>query len=263
MRMTSLILMLLVPALLLAACGKEECVKNNGELGILGPENEKQCCSGLAPYTPKGSEISYCMPKTSTPRKPISVIRQVQGVPADELELDDGVVTAYGKAINVGSYDCRCFDLESREEKILVSYENTTLKDIKEGDLLTVQGTMQELMADNMARKGLEASMIWRVILEEDIIRSFEEQAKSVIINSPTYSYDGSGLEVIEVKALDCQRCYEITIKYQSEHAGYGDRTGQNLTKQRTEHTAVLRYQSGLLKRAMLDNEYNILTQRS
>ncbi|MDZ7794542.1 MAG: GerMN domain-containing protein [Spirochaetia bacterium] len=68
------------------------------------------------------------------------------------------------------------------------------------------------------------------------------QAAKRWIRNySPTFVYDGTGLELREVERKDREGegavAYEMRFEFESRHAGYGDREGEILAQVITPHT--------------------------
>jgi len=88
----------------------------------------------------------------------------------------------------------------------------------------------------------------------QDIARNWIEE------NSPTYNFDGENLSFVEERGLDlvgCENCYEVEYEFQSRHAGYGDRTGENLAQVITPHTIVVLVEDGSVVKAVTDGIYD------
>ncbi len=93
---------------------------------------------------------------------------------------------------------------------------------------------------------------------------SVEEISERWIKNhSPTYSFDGEDLELVESRGLDlvgCENCYEVEYRFDSRHAGYGDRTGEALAQVITSHNTVVFVEDKLVTKAVTDGVYNEIT---
>ncbi len=94
---------------------------------------------------------------------------------------------------------------------------------------------------------------------EEEIAESWIKE------NSPTYTYDGMELELIEVRGLDlvgCENCYEVEFTFKSRQAGYGDRTGKSLAQVITLHTVVVTIKDGQVIKVITDQTYDEINQK-
>src|SRR6056297_2370394 len=67
--------------------------------------------------------------------------------------------------------------------------------------------------------------------------------------HSPTFVYDGTGLELREVELLVREGeepvAYEMLFEFESRHSGYGDREGEMLAQVITAHTLKIRVEKG------------------
>jgi len=86
--------------------------------------------------------------------------------------------------------------------------------------------------------------------------------ARQYVLDSPTYKFDGSSLEYNETIALGCLNCWQFISKFESSHAGYGDRTGQFLAQVITTHIAKITVISGNVSGAILDEKWDMIKQR-
>ncbi len=88
--------------------------------------------------------------------------------------------------------------------------------------------------------------------------------AQRLVHASPTYIFDGieGSLVLMDVVTLRCPYCWEFVFRFQSRHAGYGDRTGQPLMQVITPHVARIVVERGRVTRATLDDRWDILAQR-
>jgi len=78
--------------------------------------------------------------------------------------------------------------------------------------------------------------------------------------NSPTYRYDGSKLnfkESYELDLVDCEDCYQFLFSFQSNHGGYGDRTGKMVTQVITDHEILVTTEHGEVTKAVTDSKFN------
>jgi hypothetical protein len=86
------------------------------------------------------------------------------------------------------------------------------------------------------------------------------QAAENLILNSKTYSFDGSGLSYKD--ALKGKDSWEFIFEFTSSYPGYGDRTGQSLKEIETPHTAIIRVEKGKVTRAVLDDYWDILSEK-
>src|SRR6056297_2282502 len=65
--------------------------------------------------------------------------------------------------------------------------------------------------------------------------------------HSPTFVYDGTGLELREVERKDREGsvAYEMLFEFESRHSGYGDREGELLSQVITPHTLEIIVKKG------------------
>ncbi len=87
------------------------------------------------------------------------------------------------------------------------------------------------------------------------------ELARTFVEQSPTYQFDGFDLVDNQTIVLHCPYCYIFLFDFQSQHAGYGNRTGQVLAQVITPHTAAVTVINGTITSAVLDGRWNMLTQ--
>lgn len=88
-----------------------------------------------------------------------------------------------------------------------------------------------------------------------------KEIARAFVENSPTYQFDGFDLSYNQTIVLRCPYCWMFTFDFKSRHAGYGDRTGQVLAQVITPHTAEVTVINGTMTSAVLDGQWDMLTQ--
>lgn len=95
-------------------------------------------------------------------------------------------------------------------------------------------------------------------IAEEESLRIAQE----FLEKSPTYRYDGANLKHVETKALQCQSCWVFVFEFTCRHAGYGNRSKQMLLQVITSHTAVVTVQEGKVTSAVLDDQWDVISQK-
>ncbi|MDD5043614.1 MAG: DUF333 domain-containing protein [Patescibacteria group bacterium] len=78
-----------------------------------------------------------------------------------------------------------------------------------------------------------------------------------ILANSPTYRFDGAGLNFMETKSLTCSGCFEHLFSFTSSQAGYGDRTGEILAQMMTPHEIRVETRNGAITSAITDNKYD------
>ncbi len=88
-----------------------------------------------------------------------------------------------------------------------------------------------------------------------------KEIAREFVEHSPTYQFDGFELRYNQTIVLRCPYCWMFTFEFTSRHAGYGDRTGQVLAQVITPHNAEVVVINGTITRAVLDEQWDMLTQ--
>lgn len=88
---------------------------------------------------------------------------------------------------------------------------------------------------------------------EEEVINLAREW---VIANSPTYKFDGSGLNVQQVEKLPNLN-YKMVFAFSSSAAGYGDRSGEAGAQVITSHSIVVVSDNGAIQSAITDEKYD------
>ncbi len=85
--------------------------------------------------------------------------------------------------------------------------------------------------------------------------------AEAFIKDDATFAYDGfsDSLELVDSKKLECNACWEFTYRFNSRHAGYGDRTGQVLAQVVTPHTVVIQIGEAEVRFARMDSATDML----
>ena len=98
---------------------------------------------------------------------------------------------------------------------------------------------------------------------ETSIEESFDIAENFVKISS-TFRFDGieDSLTIVDYEILDCSYCYSLTFFYDSEHPGYGDRTGKVLAQKITEHKIKIIVKRGIVREAIVDGKYDELRRQ-
>lgn len=87
--------------------------------------------------------------------------------------------------------------------------------------------------------------------------------ATNFIKNEATYKFDGifETFKLIETKTSS-KYSWEFYFEYQSRNSGYGDRINAIVNPVITNHTAVISMEKGTIKSAILDNKWDMKTQK-
>ena len=87
--------------------------------------------------------------------------------------------------------------------------------------------------------------------------------AENFVRNSPTFAFDGipETLELVETLYPDIENAWGFVFQFESRHAGYGDRTGENLAQVITPHEAHVTVQDGEVMSALMDEKWDMLVQ--
>jgi len=90
-----------------------------------------------------------------------------------------------------------------------------------------------------------------------------EEMARSYLLNSPTFKFDGmeESVELVETDTLRCPYCWEFVYEFSCRHAGYGDRKGKMLAQVITPHRAKIVVQEGKIENATIDDRWDMVEQ--
>jgi hypothetical protein len=120
-------------------------------------------------------------------------------------------------------------------------------------DHLRVVGAIMDTRWDMLTQQMLPFS--------EETAREF---AEDYVKNSPTFVYDGieSSLELVETLYPDIENAWQFVFRFESRHAGYGDRTGQMLAQVITPHQAIITVENGQVTVAVMDKQWDMLLQQ-
>jgi hypothetical protein len=108
----------------------------------------------------------------------------------------------------------------------------------------------------------------WDMSAQKFIALSEEEAldiAGDFVRNSPTFVYDGivGTLEHVETLYPDIENAWTFVFRFESAHAGYGDRTGQMLAQVITPHEAHVTVENGAVVSALMDEQWDMLQQKT
>ncbi len=100
---------------------------------------------------------------------------------------------------------------------------------------------------------------------EEERVEYTMDDARSIAENwmenhSPTYTFDGSGLELVDEREID-ESTFEFTFDFESSAAGFGDRTDEMVAQVITPHTTVVVVEEGEVVSAITDGVYSELDE--
>lgn len=87
--------------------------------------------------------------------------------------------------------------------------------------------------------------------------------ATNIVKNEATYKFDGipETFKLNETKTPDKYH-WEFYFEYQSRNSGYGDRTNVIVNPVITNHIAVISMEKGTITSAILDNTWDMKTQK-
>jgi uncharacterized protein len=88
--------------------------------------------------------------------------------------------------------------------------------------------------------------------------------AGNFVKNCATFKFDGieDTLKFDKVDILRTPFGWQFTFKFQSKHAGYGDRTGKILTQVITPHEAIINVEQGKITEAVMDEKWDMINQK-
>ena len=87
--------------------------------------------------------------------------------------------------------------------------------------------------------------------------------AEEFVRNSPTFIFDGieDTLTLTETLIACCPYCWVFIFDFDSENAGYGDRTGQALAEVITPHRAAIAVEQLEITSAVMDDKWDMIKQ--
>lgn len=118
-----------------------------------------------------------------------------------------------------------------------------------------------------LAFAALTAIILPILLITQIVDRYTEDEAatnaKSFLVNGPTFRFDGIESSVQIAKAEKIARdVWIVTLSFECRHSGYGDRVGQMLLQVITPHTMDLRIDKGEIVAAIIDGVWDELRQR-
>lgn len=128
-----------------------------------------------------------------------------------------------------------------------------------------------EVTVDGDSVTSAVIDQVWDEIAETEIssgdttFSEAEELAIEFLRNGPTFSFDGieGTIEVVDIIAMEIYPVqYVITLGFECSHAGYGDRTGEELAQVITPHTIRIALSAGEIGSALIDDQWDELIQR-
>lgn len=87
--------------------------------------------------------------------------------------------------------------------------------------------------------------------------------AMNEIEDYPTFDYDGQpySLALVGSEKVQCEYCWGLTFEFTTTHAGYGDRSDEDLPREITRHTAVVEIREGVVTSMVYDGVWDELEQ--
>lgn len=88
--------------------------------------------------------------------------------------------------------------------------------------------------------------------------------ARQFVNAENTFKFDGM-TETLNVKMNKTvsSGIFEIIAEFTSRHAGFGDRADKMVAEVLTSHTAVIRVEKGAVTSAVMDGEWDMITQKA
>jgi len=99
--------------------------------------------------------------------------------------------------------------------------------------------------------------------LEQVTKEGSEQIALDFVTNSPTFVFDGieDTLELVDSIEVSIPLTWMFVVKFESAHAGYGDRTGRMLAEVITPHEVSIAVEQGEIVYASMDNVWDMINQ--
>jgi len=166
------------------------------------------------------------------------------------------------------------FDMKSKPVQHLVTLTFTCLHS-GYGDR-TGKPTLQ-VLTPHTAKITVVEGKVTSAVLDDrwdELSQQFIPQTKEVVTKmaldwlraSPTFRFDGleESLKVVEVwqaQTFAYPSFWQVTVEFDSTHAGYGDRTGQVLAQVITHHSIRIHVTEGVVTMAVIDEKWDELKQ--
>jgi hypothetical protein len=184
-------------------------------------------------------------------------------------------VSIFGEISLLGELFCSCFELTSNGERVLVWYDSMVDDDGNErprvsvdlfenGDWVIVTGELQ------MREQGKDLNDFWTstIMMSSPSGKPLTEEISleiglNYILNSPTFLFDGQDQSILheETRYLRCPYCWQFVFTFSSLHAGYGDRSGQQLAQVITSHEVLITVAKGKIIQATMDQQWDMIKQ--
>ena len=142
--------------------------------------------------------------------------------------------------------------------------------DVGFSDITLIQGTTNKTVTAYNINNYLPDGLIQiRKKLQETVtyVKSPDEtQVKQIaetwIKGAPTYAYDGSGLTLVTFTQLESSPLRDqLTYRFTSSHAGYGNRSGAMTAQVITEHTIRVTTNDRNVESAVIDDRWDEMGQ--
>jgi len=86
--------------------------------------------------------------------------------------------------------------------------------------------------------------------------------AEEFVKMDSTFRFDGIPNTFNLAVTTSVANGWKFDIKFDSEHSGYGNRTGKSLVEVTTPHVAVVTVQAGKVASAIMDGSWDMITHR-
>ena len=136
---------------------------------------------------------------------------------------------------------------------------------ISQEDILNLRGYNRNsiaLVSRNQFKYRNGVTFPREIVYSED--RSETIAREWIRIESPTFRFDGRDLQLEERLDPDiagCNDCYQFVYSFESTHAGYGDRSGENVAQVITPHEMIVTVESGVVTNAITDEKYDEIAE--
>lgn len=180
--------------------------------------------------------------------------------------------------VNTGAYSERTISGEGPAGEITKGWELTYRFESRHagygdrtGAMLAQVITPHEavIAVENNEVKSAVMDGQWDMINQKMVGSEYTEEAagktaREFIKNSPTFTFDGiqESLELVETLYPDIENAWQFVFRFESAHAGYGDRTGQMLAEVITPHEAIITVEQGEIRNAVMDGKWSMVNQR-
>ncbi len=122
----------------------------------------------------------------------------------------------------------------------------------------------QEGIGESQVEKSLALSedvknSDFDALAAESLVKEF------MLTKSETYKFDGrtDTLSIEKIVPVGCAGCFDVIASFISKNTGYGDRSSEGLSSSETFHEALFTIENGEIKKAILDETWNMVDQSS